>query len=51
MGEIVTMFTNNPFATLADFLPGNAMQVYVVLMVLAVIGGTLFDVVHKGSAK
>ena len=45
------MFTNNPFAALTDFLPANAMQVYVVLMVLAVIAGTLFDIIHKGSAK
>ena len=45
------MFTNNPFAGLTDVLPANAMQIYVVLMVLAVIAGTLFDIVHKGSAK
>jgi hypothetical protein len=45
------MFTNNPFAALTDLLPPLAMQVYIVLMALAVVGGTLFDVVHKGSAK
>ena len=45
------MFTNNPFAALTDFLPPLAMQVYIVLMTLAVVGGTLFDVYHKGSAK
>ena len=45
------MFTNNPFAALTDFLPPLVMQVYIVLMVLAVIGGTLLDVHHKGSAK
>lgn len=45
------MFANNPFAALTDVLPANAMQVYVVLMVLAVFAGTLFDIVHKGSAK
>lgn len=45
------MFTNNPFAALSDVLPPLVMQVYVVLMTLAVIVGTLFDVVHKGSAK
>jgi len=49
--EIATMFANNPFAALTDVLPANAMQIYVVLMVLAVIAGTLFDVIHKGSAK
>src|ERR1700687_1378817 len=45
------MFTNNPFAALTDFLPPLVMQVYIVLMILAVFGGTLFDVYHKGSAK
>lgn len=45
------MFTNNPFAALTDVLPANAMQIYVILMVLAVFAGTLFDIIHKGSAK
>jgi hypothetical protein len=45
------MFTNNPFAALTDVLPANVMQIYLVLMVLAVIAGTLFDIIHKGSAK
>ena len=45
------MFTDNPFAALTDFLPPLVMQVYIVLMTLAVVVGTLFDVYHKGSAK
>lgn len=45
------MFTNNPFAALTDVLPAFVMQSYIVLMTLAVIAGTLFDVYHKGSAK
>lgn len=45
------MFTNNPFAAVADFFSPLAMQIYVVLMVLAVVIGTLFDVHHKGSAE
>ena len=45
------MFTHNPFAALTDVLPANAMRIYLVLMVLAVIAGTLFDIMHKGSAK
>ena len=49
--EIAAMFTNNPFAALTAVLPANAMQIYVSLMVLAVLAGTLFDIVHKGSAK
>ena len=45
------MLTNNPFAALTEFLPPTFMQWYVALMILAVILGTLFDVVHKGSAR
>jgi hypothetical protein len=45
------MFAQNPFAALNGFLPPSAMQWYVVLMVLAVMAGTLLDIVHKGSAK
>jgi hypothetical protein len=45
------MFTHNPFAALADFLAPAVMQTYVAVMILLVAAGTLFDVVHKGSAK
>lgn len=45
------MLTNNPFALVTDFLHPSFMRVYVVLMILAVVIGTLFDVYHKGSAK
>jgi len=45
------MFANNPCAALVEFLPPLVMQVYVVVMGLAVVLGTLFDVHHKGSAK
>ena len=45
------MFTNNPFAALIDVLPANAMQIYVILMLVAVFAGTLYDIIHKGSAK
>jgi hypothetical protein len=41
----------NPFAALNAVLPPGAMQTYIVLMVLAVIAGVLFDIAHKGSAK
>jgi hypothetical protein len=43
------MFTANPFAELS-FSP-EVMQIYVVAMILLVIGGTIFDVIHKKSAK
>ena len=45
------MFTSNPFAALSDFLPSLFMPVYIVLMAVAVLVGTLFDVHHKGSGK
>ncbi len=45
------MFTTNPFAELSATISPEIMQIYVVLMVLLVIGGTILDVIHKGSAK
>jgi hypothetical protein len=45
------MFTSNPFAGLSATIPPLVMQTYVVVMIVLVAAGTLFDVVHKGSAK
>ena len=45
------MFTSNPFAELTAFLPPIAMQAYTVLMVVAVVAGTILDMLHKSSAK
>ncbi len=45
------MFTSNPFAELSASLSPAVMQTYVVLMIVLVAAGTLFDVVHKGSAR
>ncbi len=45
------MFTSNPFAELSAFIAPAVMQTYVVLMIVLVAAGTLFDIVHKGSAK
>ncbi|MDH3667734.1 MAG: hypothetical protein OEN23_12460 [Paracoccaceae bacterium] len=45
------MFTTNPFAELSATIPSGLMQAYVILMILLVVGGTLYDVWHKGSAK
>jgi hypothetical protein len=45
------MFATNPFAAVAGALPANAMQVFVILMALAVLLGTLIDTIHKGSAR
>ena len=45
------MFTSNPFAELSASLSPAVMQAYVVVMFVLVVAGTLFDVVHKGSAR
>jgi hypothetical protein len=44
------MFTSNPFAELSALIPPAVMQTYIVVMILLVAGGTLFDVFHKKSA-
>ena len=45
------MFTNNPFAELSASISPAVMKAYVIVMVILVVAGTLFDVVHKGSAR
>jgi hypothetical protein len=45
------MLTSNPFSELHTFVPVIAMQVYVVLMAVLVVAGTLADIVHKKSAR
>ena len=49
------MITTNPFALLnadsPEIFTSGVMQFYIVLMILLVIGGTIFDVLHKKSAK
>jgi hypothetical protein len=45
------MLTSNPFAGIAASIPAELMQWFIVLMAVLVAAGTLFDVVHKGSAK
>ncbi len=43
------MLINNPFAALS--IPSGVMQLYVVLMILLVIAGTVLDMRHKRSAE
>jgi len=45
------MFSINPFAALSATLSPAVMQAYVVVMIALVVVGTLFEVIHKGSAK
>ena len=44
------MLTSNPFAELSAYVPAMVMQAYVGIMIVLVAGGTLYDIVHKGSA-
>ncbi len=45
------MFVDNPFAELSASVSPGVMQTYVVIMILLVVGGTLFDILHKRSAR
>ena len=45
------MITSYPFADLSAFIPPIVMQSYVVLMIVFVVAGTLYDTVHKRSAE
>jgi hypothetical protein len=45
------MFISNPFAELSASVPPGIMQTYVVVMAILVAGGTLFDIMHKKSAR
>lgn len=45
------MLSTNPFAELSATIPPGLMQAFVIIMILLVVGGTLYDVVHKQSAR
>ena len=45
------LFASNPFAEISASISPALMQGYVILMIVLVVAGTLFDVVHKGSAR
>ncbi|MFT5656966.1 MAG: hypothetical protein ACI9KN_000237 [Gammaproteobacteria bacterium] len=45
------MFSNNPFVELSASISADVIQAFVVLMIVLVIAGTLFDVIHKKSAQ
>jgi hypothetical protein len=45
------MFTESPFAALSASIPPVIMQTYIVVMISLVAGGTLYDIIHKKSAK
>src|SRR5512141_1988631 len=45
------MLSFNPFAAAVASLPAGFLQGFLVAMALAVVAGTVFDIVHKGSAR
>ena len=45
------MFTSNPFAELSALISPSVMQTYIVVMIILVAAGTIFDVLHKKSAR
>ena len=45
------MFTSNPFAELSAHVSPVIMQTYVIVMAVLVVAGTLFDIIHKKSAR
>ena len=44
------MFLLNPFAELSNFIPVLAMQSFVILMFVLVLGGTVYDMIEKQNA-
>ncbi len=45
------MFSANPFAALSGSIAPAVMQTYVVVMILLVVAGTIYDTLHKKSAQ
>ena len=45
------MFTSNPFAELSASITPSVMQTYIVVMIILVAAGTIYDVLHKKSAR
>jgi len=45
------MFTSNPITDVPTYITPMAMQIFVIVMAILVVGGVLLDVIHKQSAK
>ena len=45
------MFMTNPFEALPAFFTPDMMQMYLIVMVVLVVGGTILDMMHKKSAQ
>ena len=46
-----TMLTINPFSVISGDIPSIAMQIFVIVMIILVIVGTVLDMVHKKNVK
>jgi len=46
-----SMLSVNPFAGAGASLPAGFLQGFLIVMAVLVVAGTLFDIIHKGSAK
>jgi len=44
------MFTHDPFAAVSHSVPPLIMRLYLLAMIALVVGGTVFDMLHKGNA-
>jgi len=45
------MININPFSELSEFIPSIAMQTFVILMIVLVVVGTFFEILHKKNVK
>ena len=45
------MITINPFSELAEFMPSIVIQVFVVVMIILVVAGTVIDIIHKKNVQ
>ena len=45
------MITVNPFSQLAESVTPILMQAYVIAMIILVLIGTIFDIIHKKNVK
>ena len=45
------MISINPFLNLSQSVPSIAMQLYVIVMIVLVLIGTLVDIIHKKNVK
>ena len=45
------MITINPFAVLSNSVPSVVIQVFVIVMIILVIVGTIFEMIHKKNVQ